>query len=498
MLVIEGLNKAFGMTQALRGVSFEIEDGQVHGLVGHNGSGKSTVVKILASVHSADSGTVRAGPDGRYPLDRSHRSWAMKHFHFVHQDLAIADNLSVLDNLRTLDLQIGQWGLINWDRERAIARRALAGFGLALDLDAPAGSLSPRERALVACARSLQSARGKGDVIVLDEPTSYLPGAAAEVLFSRVSELASSGASVLLVSHHLEEILEHCDVVTVLRDGMCVETIAVEGLIEDDLVEKMLGRTIPTCRSSAVVYESIEDEAPVLKLTNVSGRLVSNVSFAGMKGQIIGIAGLIGSGADDLPYVLSGDGFDHGTLQVAGASIQRVDPSATWRAGIEFLPARRDTEAGAGHLTILENLMLHRANDVGMSSRWISVVRERTQSRGILDQLGVIPANPYAPLRTLSGGNQQKVLIARRMAPKPRVLVLAEPTQGVDVGARLQIHSLVRSAAESGVCVIVYSSDLRELVDLCDRVLVLKRGTVAREVGREDLSESLLLFEVAS
>ncbi|MHB1526726.1 MAG: sugar ABC transporter ATP-binding protein [Candidatus Dormibacteria bacterium] len=497
---MEHLTKRFSGNPALDNVEFQVGPGEIHGLVGHNGSGKSTLVKVLAGVYRPTSGRILWSAKGELAHGDGDAFGPLSGaaVHCVHQDFAIAGGLSVIDNICVHRSIRSRGGAIARSRERAHVTALLASFGLSVDLDAPAGSLAPSVQALVACARALQDAQGAEDLVLLDEPTSYLDQGASAMLFAKVEALANNGATVLLVTHHLDEAIKVCRMITVLRDGRHVATLPTVGLVEGELVSLMLGGYAAGMVATRRGGTSASLGNELLRGHNVVGGRVRGVSLEVREGETVGVAGLVGSGADELPYVLYGEGYVSGEVWIGGIRVTRVTPRDVWEVGVELVPTKRLVEGGAGAASVRENLMLHRRR-LGRRRwlRWISPRRERMGAVDVLRSFAVRPADPEVALAVLSGGNQQKVLVGRRLVARPRVLLLADPTAGVDVGAKVEIHRAVRSAAKAGCGVLVYSSDLRELCAICDRVLVVRHGKIVKEMWRGTLDEAGLLQEIA-
>lgn len=500
MLVARDVWKYYGATVALRSVSLEVRRGEIHGLVGQNGSGKSTLVKLIAGVEPATSGQIgwqRSGSTQSDSWGEDETGWRRR-LHVVHQDFAIAEDLTVADNVCILRPCRGRFGSIARSQETRRAIRALEGLGLTIDPDSMVRCLDASSRAVVACARALLDVQGDGDVILLDEPSSYLNRQASETLLRRVRTLADAGAAVLLVSHNIGEVVATCDRVSVLRDGELVGTIDAQRGEEGRVVDMMLGddsRGEETHGVQRVVRTSV-----ALSAKGLCGGGLAGCDLAVYEGELVGIAGLVGSGAERLPYVLFGEGVEGGRLEVGGKVVSPVSTAAVWAAGVELLPARRLDEGGWGRSSAGENLLLYRQEPRGRKvlRAWINFGTEQARATEVLRGFGVLPPVPTLSLSMLSGGNQQKVVLARRMIRQPRVLLLAEPTAGVDVGARRAIHWYLRSAAAAGTGIVMYSSDLDELCALCDRVVLVMGGRIVGERRGRSLTERELLREIAA
>ena len=495
-LEARGLTKSFGGTQALRGVDLTLLPGEVHGLLGENGSGKSTLIKILAGFHASDAGELWIdGEAVRLPLETGQfRELGMS---FVHQQLGLVESLSVLENLRVADLASSRSRFrISWRRERARARETFARYGLRLDPRAVVGDLKPVERALLAIVRAIEENRsaGRGGVVVLDEPTVFLPREGIERLFSLVREAAAGGAAILFVSHDLDEVREITDRVTVLRDGALVGTVVTAEASETQFVEMIIGRRLAAMAEPA--HHDRSTKTVGVEVAGVSGASVRDVAFEMHEGEVVGLTGLLGSGFEEVPYLLYGARpAASGRLTIHGVAYElpHLTPHAALDAGMALIPADRPNDGCVGSLPVSENVSLAVLGEYwgrGMLDRR----RMRREAGALMRQFDVRPADPSLPYGALSGGNQQKALLAKWFQTGPRLLLLDEPTQGVDVGARQQIYEQIRDATESrGMHVLCASSDYEQLSVLCDRVIVFGRGRIWRElVGTEVTKERIV------
>jgi ribose transport system ATP-binding protein len=478
-LTVRHVSKSFGGVGALDGASLTLLRGEVHGLLGENGSGKSTLIRILAGYHAPDPGAELevGGRPERLPLPPGRaRELGIA---FVHQDLGLIPSLSVLENLRLGELAARRDWRISWRRERAKTSEALARYGVALDPRRPVARLRPVACALLAIVRAAEELGGKG-VLVLDEPTVFLPEPETRRLFGLARELADAGASVLFVSHDLEEVLELTDRVTVLRDGRVVATGAA-GLERDALAELMTGR-----RPQAAIVRRRRAGRVAVSVTDLTGEVVRDLSFEVHEREVVGFTGLVGSGFEEVPYLLFGARPSYaGRLDLENErhDATTMSPDRALRAGIALLSADRARDGTAGLLPIVDHVTLpvldRYATTLGLDRR-----RMRRDVAGLLARFGVRPCEPGMAFQALSGGNQQKTLLAKALNAGSRLLLLDEPTRGVDVGARGQIFALIRQAAEQGACVIFASTDREELAAICDRILVFSGGRIEREHDR--------------
>jgi ribose transport system ATP-binding protein len=499
-LEIRNLSKSFGGLVALDSVCLNVESGEVHGLVGQNGSGKSTIVKILAGYHKPEPGAEILIGGEPIPIPVVGREARRLGLAFVHQDLGLIPTLSVLENflLDRLSTEGEKW--ISWKRERCQALETFELFGVELDPAALVGSLAVSDRALLAIIRAVgELRRGRADrqsgagVLVLDEATASLPEGSRDRLFSLVREVVSQGEGVLFVSHYLNEIREITDRVTVLRDGRVVDTTETGKVSTDELVRLILGRDLaPAARYHAETRGPAETLA---KIVGLKGGLVDDVSFVVEKGEVLGLTGLLGSGFEEVPALLFGaKAAERGKVELKGKVIDLagITPYTAIQAGLAYVPADRLGEGLMPQLSVQENILsqvLGQHASRGALKRW----EMARHARDLVEEFGVTPPEPTAQLADLSGGNQQKVLIAKWLATGPTLLVLYEPTHGVDVGSRRDIVEKLRAITHDGVGVLCASGDPELLEELCDRVLILGNGRVADELSGDGVMKDVIV-----
>ena len=487
-LRVEGLAKSYAGTPALDGVSFDVAGGHIHALLGSNGSGKSTLVKLLAGVVNADGGTVELGGVRREASALTPALARESGLRFVHQHSSTFPELSVAENLAAgHGFDTGAGGRIRWRALHARARDVLARFEIDAEPGQQLATLGPATQMMVAIARALQDQEGaQSGVLVLDEPTAALPAPQVELLLAALRRYAAAGQTIVYVTHRLEEVMRAADRATILRDGQVVGSPSISEVSHDGLVELIVGQaTAHAARAPRAT--PIADVLPVLDVRGLSGGLVRDATFALQPGEIVGVAGLVGSGRSSLLRMLFGDlPRTAGTVELAGAAPRLDSPARAMRAGIAYVPEDRIGEASFMDLTVAENLA---AANVGRYWRGARLRHraERDDGRELVRSFGVKTASLDAPLASLSGGNQQKVILARWLQRQPRVILLDDPTQGVDVGARAEIYGLIRRAAQDGAGVLMVSSDFDELAEVCDRVLVLVGGRIVDEVRPEDV-----------
>jgi ribose transport system ATP-binding protein len=488
VLSAANVSKTFAGRTVLRSLDLDVMPGEVHGFVGQNGSGKSTFIKILAGFHEPDPGSRIFFRGERVPLPILPDQPRALGISFVHQDLGLAEPMSVLDNLRVGRYERGFAGRINWSRERRRVREALDSFGLDVAADTLVSSLSEVEAAMVAIIRALEELREvESGLLVLDEPTAYLPRDGVNRLFDGVRRAAASGVGILFVSHRLEEVHSLTDRVTVLRDGEQVVTASTDTLTEEMLIEHILGRRLQDLYPSGEATRgSVRFEA-----RGIRGKIVNDFSMSVGSGEVVGLTGLLGMGFEEIPYLLFGaQPALAGDMVVDGVmtDVTRLSPRRAIQAGLALLPANRQRLGGVAAATITENATLATVGAYVSGGR----LRPRREERAVAEMLHeyqVTPAEPRRSFGTLSGGNQQKVLVAKWFWTEPSVLLLHEPTQGVDVGARRQIFDRIHAAALDGKAVVVASSEYEDLANLCDRVYVFRDGRVVAELSGEALTE---------
>ncbi len=483
VLEITGLSKTFSGQRALAGVDLTVEAGEIHSLLGQNGSGKSTLIKVLAGYHAPDTGcSIRI--DGELLRTGVPGAGHDLGLRFVHQDLGLVATLGVLDNLAlTRGYRTTRFGRIRWREEKARGRAALADLGLDVDPFRPVASLSQAQRAGVAIARAVHDDEGSTKVLVLDEPTAALPADEVEHLFSVLRRLRDAGVAVILVSHHLEEVLAIADRISVLRDGRLVATVPRVDIDHGELVRLIVGRDVPSPTARPPVAAAAR--ADRLVVHGVSGGGVREISVQVAEGEVVGFAGLDGSGRESVVPLLTGqERRRHGTVLVGTRAVAPGSPADALRAGMAFVPGERDRFGAFATMGVRENLTIARLRDHRRFGR-IRVGAEKLEVRDWIDRLQVSTPGVEAPMATLSGGNQQKVVIGRSLRLAPAVLLLEEPTQGVDVGARNEVHSIIEEAVRGGTAVLVASTDTEELVRLCDRVHVMQGGLIVRTLHRD-------------
>ncbi len=482
---LEHIGKRFPGVQALHDVSLDIEAGTVHALCGENGAGKSTLGRIVAGIHPADEGTLSVlGHEVRFtsPRDALAAGVAM-----VHQELAFCENMTVAENLCLGDLP-RRAGMVDREEMRRRARALLAETGTTLDVDGRLGSLSIGSRQMVQIAAAVG---GGARVIVFDEPTSSLSQVEAERLYALIRRLKARGVTCIYVSHRMPEIFALCDAVSVLRDGGHVATRPIAGLTEAALVEMMIGRPLGEYFAAPASHQ-LGDE--LLRCDKLCSRgKFEDVSLTLRTGEILGVAGLMGAGRSELAGALFGlEPVSGGSIYLRGTQVRVTGPGVAIRNGIGFVPEDRKRQGLVLSESALHNTSLPTLDRLSRAT-WIDRVRERVQASALFERLRVRTPGLDTVVAGLSGGNQQKVVLAKWLAAKPSVLILDEPTRGVDVGAKAEIHALIAQLAVQGTAILVISSELPELLTLAERIIVLREGRLVGELTRAEATQERLL-----
>jgi ABC-type sugar transport system ATPase subunit len=491
VLRISGLSKTFPGTRALDDVSLDIRRGEIHALMGQNGSGKSTLIKCLAAYHQPDPGAVAELDGEAFEIGRT----VPDGLRFVHQDLGLVLELNALDNLALHGgFARGAGRRILWREQEAETHRILSRFGVELDIHRPLAEATPVERTVVAIAAALQGWEG-GGVLVLDEPTAVLPADEVARLFAVVEEVRRSGTAVLYVSHRMDEIFRLADRVTVLRGGRLVTTLPIQETDPRGLAHLMVGEEVDPDYRAPVATRP--DAPVVLEAREVHGRWLRGLDLDVHRGEILGIAGLAGAGALELPYVLAGGSRAQvsGRVRLPQRSDEWHDVKDAERLELPLVPADRQREAVVSEFAVSENVSLSILDRISHRFR-IDKKAERALVQRWTEQLGIVTAGGDSPISTLSGGNQQKVIVARCLGREAGVLLLCEPTAGVDIGTRVAIYELIAGLARDGLTVIVASSDEGDLLAMCTRIVVLRDGRVAGEMDPDGLTQQALVSAI--
>ena len=490
-VVIRGVSKTFGNRRVLDSIAFNFPAGTVHGLIGANGSGKSTVIKILAGYHDPDHGDGQLEIRGEtYDLPIHHGSRRHIGLGFVHQDLGLASAMSVAENLFIDDLAPHPLSRVTWSRLQDRAHELLSRVGgERVSAERTIAEISPVDRAIVAIARAVSKLR-TGGLLVLDEVTTFLPRDDVELLFKLMRNVCNEGMSVLFVSHRLEEIRATCSTVTVLRNGALAASRVVAETSDDTLITDIVGTELGD------LYPRRHAPQPKSRLAvrGVVGRGLGPVSFDASVGEIVGVTGLRGMGHESLPYLLYGDGATKGIVTVDGVELDLTSSTIPeiLGSGIRLVPGDRLRQGAIASATVQENITLPFIAEFFRGGR-LRTKHERRIAVELLDAFGVKPSDPEYLYGRLSGGNQQKVLLARWLRSTPKLLLLDEPTQGVDIGARKELFARIVQAAIDGATVIYVSTETEDLAELCHRVLIVRDGQIVKTLSEGELTEGHIL-----
>lgn len=486
LLVASSISKSFAGVHALKNVSFELRAGEVHAIVGENGAGKSTLIKIISGAVTADEGTLQiAGqlvPHNNPALARS------LGIAVIYQQPSLFPHLTVAENISLPIEGRGLWRKVDWNARRRHAAELLTKAGSDIDPRRTVSSLSMPEQQIVEIAKAIGA---NARVVIMDEPTASLTDREVDNLFDVIRSLRSQGVGIIYISHRLEEISAIADRVTVLRDGHTIATQGMDRVDRSALIRMMVGRELSTVFPKRTV--AIGDTA--LEIRNLSCRIrgIRDVSLFVRSGEILGIAGLVGSGRTELAEILFGiTPADSGAVLRGGEIIHVLSPADAQQKGIAYVPEDRRQHGVVLPMSVTDNTSLaslSSVSDRGMIDR----TRERDLARSYVERLAIKTASLYSEVGSLSGGNQQKVALARWLATKPRILILDEPTQGVDVGSKSEIHRLMVELAEQGLAIIMISSELPEILGMSDRIAVMRAGTIAGVVPREDATAHNIL-----
>jgi rhamnose transport system ATP-binding protein len=482
----KNISKSFAGVHALRDISFELCSGEVHALVGENGAGKSTLVKVITGAVEPDDGTLTILGESATRLTPSQaRALGVA---AIYQQPSLFPDLTVAENIALAVESKDIWRRVDWKERVKLAGNVLVRAGAALDPKRTVKTLSMPEQQIVEIAKAIGA---EAKVLIMDEPTSALTEREAKSLFQVIDNLRAQGAGIIYISHRLEEITAIADRVTVLRDGETVDTFPVPDVDRAKLIELMVGRPIKAVFPKRTV--PIGEQMLELRGLGSKAAKIRDVSLSVRRGEILGIAGLVGSGRTQLAETIFGlTPADSGEIRIGGATVRIDSPRAAIASGIGYVPEDRRQHGVVLEMPIFANTSL--ANlDLVSRGGWIRHREERELAERYIGQLRVKAPSPYAKARTLSGGNQQKIALARWLAIKPRVLILDEPTQGVDVGSKSEIHALMMDLAEQGVAIVMISSEFPEILGMSDRIAVMRAGQLAGVVNRDEATQAKIL-----
>ncbi len=486
LLNITSVTKSFGGVQALNGVSFELRAGEVHALVGENGAGKSTLIKVITGAHQADGGTLAIG--GRVIEANDPVTARALGVAAIYQQPALFPDLTVAENI-ALGLEAGgPWRCIRWGRRRRQAHALLDRIGAVIDPETEVRHLTMPEQQLVEIARALGA---NARILIMDEPTASLSEREVDHLLRVIRELRGQGVGIIYISHRLDELFQVADRVTVLRDGCTVGTRPMTAVDRAELIRLMVGREV----AAVFPKQTVPLGEVVLELRGVGCRAsgVHDVSLSVRAGEILGLAGLVGAGRTELARILFGlTPADSGEIRLCDKAVIIDSPAQAIKLGITYVPEDRRRHGVILDMPVAANTTLATLNKIARFG-WLDFRRERATARAFVERLAVKTASIDAPVGNLSGGNQQKVALARWLAAEPAVLILDEPTQGIDVGAKAEIHRLMGDLARRGLAILMISSDLPEILGMSDRVAVLHAGTIMGTLERGEATQERVL-----
>jgi simple sugar transport system ATP-binding protein len=496
LLEVHGLEKQFPGVRALDGVDFTVRHGEIHALMGENGAGKSTLIKTLTGVYQRDGGTIRL--DGKLVDADSPKAAEALGISTVYQEVNLVPHLSVAENI-CLGREPLRFGMIRWGEVRRRAETALARLEMMLDVTREVSSYSVAIQQMVAIARALDV---DAKLLILDEPTASLDEGEVEELFSVLRKLREQGLGIIFVTHFLDQVYAVSDRITIFRDGRLVGEYETANLPRAELVSCMIGKQLATVRPvSDRLYpdkDEAREKAPFVAAKHL-GRAGSMAPFDLniAPGEVVGLAGLLGSGRTEIARLLFGvDKADTGTIEVNGKLLKLRSPRQAIDAGFAFTPENRKVEGIIPHLSVRENIILAMQAKQGMWNKF-SYSKQVKIADHFIRALNIKTPGPEQPVRNLSGGNQQKVLLARWLANKPRFLILDEPTRGIDVGAKAEIEKLIGSLRTEGMAILFICSELEELVRTCERVAVLRDRTKVGELSGQQVEEDTVMHTIA-
>jgi ABC-type sugar transport system ATPase subunit len=486
LVEIRNISKKFPGVAALQDISFSINAGEIHALIGENGAGKSTMIKILSGLYRPEVGgevVFDGEPLKEYTaLESLHRGIVV-----IYQDFSLFSNLSVMENIALGPYVTSGKRLVDWNAMREIAKNALDKLQLQIDLNIPVGSLSVAKQQIVAIARALAN---KARLLVLDEPTSALSKGEVVKLFDIMRSLKNDGISLLFISHKLDELFAVSDRFTVFRDGKCMGTFEKEELNDEKLISLMVGRNI-----IYKIFDKNKRDDAILEVKNLSkAGQFKDVSFRLSRGEILGLTGLVGAGRTEVMQAIFGlNPCDSGEVLLEGKPLKIQKPSDAVAQGIAYVPENRLQEGLVLHKSIRDNLVLTILKSISNRIGLVDAAKKSALTASWMEKLNIKPPLPEMLTSKLSGGNQQRVVLSKWLATNPKILIVDEPTNGIDVGAKIEIHQILRDLAASGIAVIVISSELPEILAIADRVIIMRRGRITDERFCEGLNQEDIL-----
>lgn len=496
LLLMEHITKRFPGSIALDDAYLTVGHSEVHALIGENGAGKSTIIKVLTGAYHRDSGKILF--DGNEVHFQSPLQAQAKGISTIYQEINLVPFRTITENI-FLGREYFRWGMLDWPRMNQEAKQILKRFNITIDVTQPLNTYTIALQQMVAIARAISF---KSKLVIMDEPTSSLSLDEVNILFDVIRQLKSEGISVVFVSHRLDELYSVCDSITIMRDGKTIEERTMTGLPKIELVSKMLGREIGTVQSEGqtsfqVDHHMIGTETLVDARNLRHGRNLQDSSLSVHSGEIVGLAGLLGSGRSETARAIFGaDKIEKGEITINNSRVLLQSPAGAIKAGIGFCSEDRKADGIIPELSVRDNLILAALPTLSRAG-----IIDRQKQQEIVDRfiarLGIKTTGPDQKMRELSGGNQQKVLLARWLCLNPRLLLLDEPTRGIDVGAKAEIQQLIDELAEQGLGVLLISSEMEELLEGCDRVFVLRDGNTVAEIPHAQIDLDLILQAMA-
>jgi ribose transport system ATP-binding protein len=487
-LTMNNIGKTFPGVKALDNVCFQVLPGEIHALVGENGAGKSTLIKILSGAYTLDAGSILLEDQSIHSLSPAD---ALRYgIITIYQETSLALHLNVAENIFMGRLPRNNAGFVRWKQLYRETENVLSKLDIKINPRDIVHDISPAQRQMVEITRAISMA---AKVIVLDEPTAALTEHEVKILFQLMRQLQEHNVSVIYISHRLEEVFEICDAVTVLRDGQVISTHPIADVTPAQLIADMVGRTVDNLfpKLASPITE------PVLTVENLSGKGFKNISFHVKAGEIIGLFGLVGSGRTEVVRSIFGaDKIEHGTISVHGTPITVHSPEDAMRVGIVLVPEDRKSQGLAVNLSVKYNISMPNLKSFSQLG-FLKKANERQMASEYVEKLSIHTPSIETLVKSLSGGNQQKVVISKWLATSPKVLILDEPTRGIDVAAKSEVHKLMSELASHGVAVLMVSSELPEIIGMSDRILVMREGRLTAELERSEASDERIMHFAA-
>ncbi|HMD89825.1 MAG TPA: sugar ABC transporter ATP-binding protein [Anaerolineaceae bacterium] len=480
------ISKSFSGVHALRGVQLELCAGEVHALLGENGAGKSTLVKVITGVHQPDTGELYLNGQLLHLSDPRHATAVG--ISAIYQELSIFPDLDIAENIFVGRRPMTRAGFVDWRSMYRESEKLLDSLGVNMDLKRKARYLSIAQQQMIEVARALSL---HARILIMDEPTSALTLNEVADLFQIVRRLRADGTAVLFISHRLEELFEIADRVTVLRDGAYVDTRSMAGVTQEELIRMMVGRTV----TELFPKKEVEIGDVVLRVQNLSKKgTFQNVSFELHKGEILGMAGLVGAGRTEVSQAIFGvEPADEGTVEIEGQPLRITSPRQAMEMGIAYVPEDRQHHGLVAPMDITDNVTLPRLSSFSKRG-WLNKKEAQQAAFDAANQMEVKATNVWQKVRELSGGNQQKIVLAKWLSLNPRILILDEPTRGIDIGTKAAVHKLMTNLASQGIAILMISSELPEVLGMSDRILVMHEGRVTGLFNRSEATQENIMM----